>query len=71
MTKAEIEGDVGESTIGGEVEASFTTTGPYSHELGQGGRYKLGIVHGHWTELPCVLQLESLLHWQGVHQGSR
>ena len=50
MTKAEIEGDVGESTIGGEVEASFTTTGPYSHELGQGGRYKLGIVHGHRTE---------------------
>ena len=34
MNKAKIEGDVGASTIGGKVEAAFTTLGLDSHELG-------------------------------------
>ena len=45
MTKAEIEGDVDEATIGGEVEGSLTTLIPDCHELCERGRHKLGVVH--------------------------
>ena len=45
MTKAEIEGDVDEAIIGGEVEESLTTLIPDCHELCERGRHKLGVVH--------------------------
>ena len=45
MTKAEIEGDVNEATIGGEVEGTLTTLIPDCHELCKRGRHKLGVVH--------------------------